>query len=60
MQLKKIPTIILIVIEFTLIILLSGEVDNTLAFIISKLILTSLFLFNSYILLKFGNKNYID
>lgn len=51
---KKWVDIVLVVIQMMLIMLLGSEVDNTFIFVISKLIFLTLFILNSYILIKYS------
>lgn len=59
MQLKKGITKALIIYQFILIILLSGETKDLTSFLISKLILIILLLINTKIIFKYGNKKII-
>lgn len=51
---KKWVDVVLVVIQMMLIMLLGSEVDNTFIFVISKLIFLTLFILNSYILIKYS------
>ena len=51
---KKWVDVVLVVIQMILIMLLGSEVDNTFIFVISKLIFLTLFILNSYILIKYS------
>lgn len=55
MQLKKGITKALIIYQFILIILLSGDTKDLTSFLISKLILIILLLINTKIIFKYGN-----
>lgn len=55
MQLKKGITKALIIYQFILIILLSGDTKDLTSFLISKLILLILLLINTKIIFKYGN-----
>lgn len=59
MQLKKGITKVLIIYQFILIILLSGDTKDLTSFFISKLILIILLLINTKIIFKYGNKKII-
>ena len=55
MQLKKGITKALIIYQFILIMLLSGDTKDLTSFLISKLILIILLLINTKIIFKYGN-----
>ena len=57
---KKWVDVVLVVIQMMLIMLLGSEVDNTFIFVISKLIFLTLFILNSYILIKYSRIVEVD
>lgn len=59
-QLRKGPTMILGLMTILLLIIASGETKDLKAFIISRLIILLIAGLNTILLLKKGNKNFID
>ncbi len=51
---KKWVDVVLGIMQTILLILLGSEVDNTFIFVISKLIFLTLFILNSYLLIKYS------